>query len=95
MELDPTDDVAILNGKLCSSINRTIELTNQLRDLGGALNSTKVAVIRAESKEDIVNAKVSHQEAEGKFKEIQALIRCQKEITMGIKTLLKAEKGAF
>jgi hypothetical protein len=95
MELDPSDDVAILNSKLCLSINKTIELTNQLRDLGGVFNSTKIDIIRAESKEDIRTAKIAHQEAEGKYKEIQALIRCQKEITMGIKTLLKAEKGGF
>jgi len=93
--LDPKDDAGTLQNKLCISINRTIELTEQLKTSGGALNSTKVEVLRASNPAEIREAKIAHQEAEGKYKEIQALIRCQKEITMGIKTLLKAEGSHF
>lgn len=93
MELNETDDVATLNHKLCLSINKTIELTEQLKSSGGEFNSSKVNVLKAKTPEELVEAKIARQEAEGKFKELQALIRCQKEITMGIKTLLKAETG--
>ncbi len=93
--LNPEDDVATLQGKLCISINKTIELTEQLKEYGGVLNSAKVEVLRAENKETKQIAKIKEQEAEGKFAEIKALIKLQKEITNGIKTLLKAEHNTF
>uniref|UniRef100_A0A6M3LMN0 Uncharacterized protein n=1 Tax=viral metagenome TaxID=1070528 RepID=A0A6M3LMN0_9ZZZZ len=97
MELQPTDDVATLQGKLCISINETIKLTEQLKEYGGILNSAKVEVLRSNTKEEKQLAKIKEQEAEGSFAEIKALIKLQKEITNGLKTLLKAEhlSGGF
>lgn len=95
MELDHTQDGAVQMQRLAEATNKNIVLTEQLVAIGTQLNLTKLDILRAITPEEKLKAKIDHQIIEGKYKETQARIKCQKEIMSSIKYLLKAEGSKF
>ncbi len=95
MVLDHTEDSATQMQRLAEATNENIRLTELLVALGEQLNQTRIDVLKATTKEEIRGARILRQIAEGKYKETQARIRCQKEIMASIKYLIKAEGSQF
>jgi len=93
--LDYTEDAGTQLQRLAEATNEVIKLTEMLKVAGQSYNETKVNVLKATTEEEVRKAKIERQEAEGKYKEILASIRCQKEIINTIKTLTKAEHNQF
>ena len=93
--LDYTEDAGTQLQRLAEATNEVIKLTEMLKVAGQSYNETKVNVLKATTEEEVRKAKIKRQEAEGKYKEILASIRCQKEIINTIKTLTKAEHNQF
>lgn len=94
MELSHQDDAGTQLQRLAEATNEVIKLTEMLKLAGKNYNDTKVNLLKA-TPENIIQFKIERQEAEGKYKEILASIRCQKEIINTIKTLAKAEHNQF
>lgn len=94
MILDHQEDAGMQLQRLAEATNEVIKLTEMLKVAGKYYNDTKILVLKA-TPETILQAKIDRQEAEGKYKEILACIRCQKEIINTIKTLAKAEHNQF
>lgn len=92
--LDSTHDSGTQLAKLAEATNEVIKLTEMLKVAGKYYNDTKILVLKA-TPETLTQAKIERQEAEGKYKEILASIRCQKEIINTIKTLAKAEHNCY
>jgi hypothetical protein len=92
--LDSTHDAGTQLAKLAEATNEVIKLTEMLKVAGQYYNESKILVLKA-TPENRTQAKIERQEAEGKYKEILASIRCQKEIINTIKTLAKAEHNQF
>jgi len=93
--LDHTEDSAVQLQRLAEATNEVIKLTEMLKVAGKNYNETKINVLKASTIPEVLSAKIERQEAEGKYKEILASIRCQKEIINTIKTLAKAEHNQF
>jgi len=93
--LDYTEDAGTQLQRLAEATNEVIKLTEMLKVAGQSYNETKINVLKATTEEEVRKAKIERQEAEGKYKEILASIRCQKEIINTIKTLTKAEHNQF
>jgi len=93
--LDYTEDAGTQLQRLAEATNEVIKLTEMLKVAGQSYNETKINILKATTEEEVRKAKIERQEAEGKYKEILASIRCQKEIINTIKTLTKAEHNQF
>lgn len=91
MILDHTQDVAVQYEKLVEATNEVIKLTEQLVVIGTALNDAKVTILKAPGAEEKHQAIIDRQIIEGKFAEVKARIKCQKEIINSLKIILKAE----
>jgi hypothetical protein len=95
LEINHEEDAGVQMQRLAEATNKNIMLTEQLVAIGTQLNLAKLDILRAENEEAKLKAKIVHQEIEGKYKETQARIRCQKEIMSSIKYLIKAEGSKF
>ncbi len=91
MELNHTDDASTQSQKLVHATNEIVLLTNQLIEIGTLLNQTEVNVLMAFGAEDKRKAKILRQQAKGKYKEVQARIKAQKEIINSLKVTIRAE----
>jgi hypothetical protein len=91
LELNSSDDIAILLGKMCLATNKKKQLTDQYREIGKALNSAAVELIRAKTPEEKEAAKVKVQEGKGHYKELETLIDLYKDTINCLKIQIKAE----
>ncbi len=91
LELNSSDDIGMLLGKMCLATNKKKELTDQYREIGKALNSAAVALIRAKTPEEKTEAKVVQQEQKGRYKELETLIDLYKDTINCLKIQIKAE----
>jgi hypothetical protein len=91
LELDSSDDMAMLLSKMCLATNKKKELTDQYREVGKALNSAAIALIRAKTPEEKEAAKVTQQEQKGRYKELETLIDLYKDTINCLKIQIKAE----
>jgi hypothetical protein len=81
-------------GQMAIATNQVVQLTEALVLAGGILNDCEIKLIEAISKEDKRKAKIEKQIAKGKFAEIKAKIKAQKEIINSLKILIKAEHNS-
>ncbi len=91
LELNSSDDIGMLLEKMCLATNKKKELTDQYREIGKALNSAAVALIRAKTPNEKEEAKVKVQEGKGHYKEIETLIDLYKDTINCLKIQIKAE----
>jgi hypothetical protein len=92
LELDSSDDLGMLLGKMCLATNKKKELTDRYREIGKALNSAAINLIRAKTPEEKENAKVKLQEEKGLYKELETLIDLYKDTINCLKIQIKAEQ---
>jgi hypothetical protein len=92
LELDSSDDLGMLISKMCLATNKKKELTDKYRETGKALNSAAIGLIRAQSLEEKVEAKVKLQEEKGLYKELETLIDLYKDTINCLKIQIKAEQ---
>lgn len=91
LELNSSDDMAMLLVKMCLATNEKKALTDQYREIGKALNSAAIGVIRAKTPEEKIEAKVIQQEQKGRYKELETLIDLYKDTINCLKIQIKAE----
>ena len=91
LELDSSDDMGMLLSKMCLATNKKKELTDQYREIGKALNSAAIELIRAKTPEEKEAAKVKVQEGRGHYKELETLIDLYKDTINFLKIQIKAE----
>ena len=92
LELESSDDLAMLISKMCLATNKKKELTDQYREIGKALNSAAIGLIRAKTPEEREEAKVKVQEGKGQYKELETLIDLYKDTINCLKIQIKAEQ---
>ena len=95
MELDHTDDVAILNQKLTAAGNEVLRLQKLLESSGDLLTEAKVEVNNAEGVEQKKKRKEILIRAEGAFAKIKSQQKLQKEIIAIVKHQLKGEGSHY
>ncbi len=91
LNLESSDDLSILLGKMCLATNKKKEFTDKYREIGKALNSAAIAVIRAKTPEEKESAKVALQEQKGLYKELETIIDLYKDTINCLKIQIKAE----
>ena len=90
LELDEHDDLSMLLTKMCLATNKKKEFTDQYREVGKALNSAAIEVIRAKTPEEKEDAKVKLQEGKGHYKELETIIDLYKDTINCLKIQIKA-----
>ena len=91
LELDSSDDLALLLGKMCLATNQKKEFTEKYRVVGKALNDAEVNLIRAKTEEEKENAKVEVKQQKGYYKELETIIDLYKDTINCLKIQIKAE----
>ena len=91
LELNSTDDLALLLGKMCLATNEKKKLTNKYREIGKELNSAAIGVIRSKTSQEKEDAKVILQEKKGLYKELETLIDLYKDTINCLKIQIRAE----
>lgn len=91
LELNSSDDLALLLGKMCLATNKKKELTDRYREIGKSLNSAQIGVIRAKTPQEKEDAKVVLQEQKGLYKELETLIDLYKDTINCLKIQVRAE----
>jgi hypothetical protein len=91
LELNSSDDIAMLLSKMCLATNEKKKLTDQYKVVGTELNSAAVELIRAKTPEEKVEAKVKVQVQRGLYKELETMIDLYKDTINCLKIQIKAE----
>ena len=90
LELDEHDDLSMLLTKMCLATNKKKEFVEKYREVGKALNSAKIAVIRAKTAQEKEDTRVKVQEEVGIYKEIETIIDLYKDTINCLKIQIKA-----
>jgi len=91
LELNSTDDLALLLGKMCLATNEKKRFTEQYRERGKELNDAEVALIRAKTEQEKEDAKVGVKRQKGLYKELETIIDLYKDTINCLKIQIKAE----
>ena len=90
LELESSDDLAMLLGKMCLATNKKKEFVEKYKVIGANLNSAKINLIRAKTDQEKEDAKVAVQERIGEYKETETMIDLYKDTINCLKIQIKA-----
>jgi hypothetical protein len=91
LELDERDSLHQVITKMCLATNKKKEFTEQYRVVGANLNSAQVALIRAKTPEEKIEAKAAVQIQKGLYKELETIIDLYKDTINCLKMQQRAE----